>query len=269
MTRQTSRPSPDADVCLIVEGCYPYVRGGVSSWVDWLIRSHPGKTFAVVTLWPSETATPSYPLPSNLIALHHVALSSPLEEARPPKRRPGLAAEIAGAALELIETGSSAAFGRVTTLVADLTAAELIRSRLSWDIARIAYEQRMPQAAFLDFFWAWRALFGGLVTVLKALIPQARLYHATCTAMPGCCWPARGGERPAAPADRARHLHNERRIEIVMADWMADKVPRRGLDLAERRLGSAGHVDVAFDRLFADVLRGVRTGSRRSTPATR
>jgi hypothetical protein len=33
------------DVCLIVEGAYPYVSGGVSSWVHGLIRRQPDITF--------------------------------------------------------------------------------------------------------------------------------------------------------------------------------------------------------------------------------
>ena len=44
-----------ADVCLIVEGCYPYVQGGVAGWIDWLMRSQPHLTFAVVALWPRPT----------------------------------------------------------------------------------------------------------------------------------------------------------------------------------------------------------------------
>ena len=42
-------PAPAvADVCLIVEGAYPYVAGGVSSWVDGLIRRHKNLRFSVV-----------------------------------------------------------------------------------------------------------------------------------------------------------------------------------------------------------------------------
>ena len=41
--------SPGVDVCLVLEGTYPYVRGGVSNWVHDLIRSLPDLRFAVVT----------------------------------------------------------------------------------------------------------------------------------------------------------------------------------------------------------------------------
>ena len=41
---------PSADVCLLLEGTYPYVSGGVSTWVDDLIRAQPHLTFHCVAL---------------------------------------------------------------------------------------------------------------------------------------------------------------------------------------------------------------------------
>ena len=35
-------------VCIIVEGCYPYVVGGVSSWVHSLIKQFPKKLGATI-----------------------------------------------------------------------------------------------------------------------------------------------------------------------------------------------------------------------------
>ena len=37
-----------ADVCLVLEGTYPYVRGGVSTWVHDLIGSLPDLRFALL-----------------------------------------------------------------------------------------------------------------------------------------------------------------------------------------------------------------------------
>ncbi|MFN3430865.1 MAG: DUF3492 domain-containing protein, partial [Candidatus Sericytochromatia bacterium] len=41
-----------ADVCLVLEGSYPYVTGGVSSWVHQLIAGLPEVRFALLTLVP-------------------------------------------------------------------------------------------------------------------------------------------------------------------------------------------------------------------------
>ena len=43
------------DVCLIIEGAYPYVPGGVSSWVHDLIKAQPELTFHLVALVAERT----------------------------------------------------------------------------------------------------------------------------------------------------------------------------------------------------------------------
>ncbi|MCW3038429.1 MAG: hypothetical protein JWM31_334 [Solirubrobacterales bacterium] len=55
------------DACLIVEGSYPYVTGGVSAWADGLIRSQPDLNFTVAHLRDADRpdGTPAYALPEN------------------------------------------------------------------------------------------------------------------------------------------------------------------------------------------------------------
>ena len=52
-TSPAASAPPDVDVCLIVEGAYPYVVGGVSAWVQDLIRNLPDIRFAIVAIKPS------------------------------------------------------------------------------------------------------------------------------------------------------------------------------------------------------------------------
>ncbi|AKC70654.1 glycosyl transferase family 1 [Pandoraea oxalativorans] len=57
-----------ADVALLLEGTFPYVRGGVSSWVDQLIRACPDLTFCVVFIGSrrADYGAPVYPMPANV-----------------------------------------------------------------------------------------------------------------------------------------------------------------------------------------------------------
>ena len=61
-----------ADVCLLVEGTYPFVSGGVSSWVHDIIRGHPELSFAVLNVGshPGAYGEPRYQLPGNGTGLH-------------------------------------------------------------------------------------------------------------------------------------------------------------------------------------------------------
>ena len=42
--------APPADVCLILEGSYPFITGGVSSWTHDLIRAQTDLRFHIVAL---------------------------------------------------------------------------------------------------------------------------------------------------------------------------------------------------------------------------
>ena len=57
-----------ADICLVVEGCYPYVAGGVSSWLDWLIREQRSRSFAVLAITADESIREfKFELPENVV----------------------------------------------------------------------------------------------------------------------------------------------------------------------------------------------------------
>src|SRR5712692_8473016 len=76
VARSASSERPIADVCLIVEGAYPYVSGGVSSWVHGLIRRQPDLRFCVVAILPEPPApVAKYGGLPNLAALHHLYLT--------------------------------------------------------------------------------------------------------------------------------------------------------------------------------------------------
>ena len=55
-------------VCLIAEGCYPYITGGVSSWIQMLIKNFPEYEFIVIAISAKkdEALTPKYELPQNV-----------------------------------------------------------------------------------------------------------------------------------------------------------------------------------------------------------
>ena len=56
-------------VCIIVEGCYPYVVGGVSSWVHSLIKQFPHIEFVIQTIAADRSIRGKYvyELPTNVI----------------------------------------------------------------------------------------------------------------------------------------------------------------------------------------------------------
>ena len=63
-------------VCMIVEGCYPYVAGGVSTWVHNFIQSFPKSEFVLLTIVSDRSVSGKflYQLPENVTEVHELYL---------------------------------------------------------------------------------------------------------------------------------------------------------------------------------------------------
>src|SRR5690348_7564411 len=67
--------TPEADVCLIVEGGYPYILGGVASWMDGLIHASPTVKFHVISITiSSQPKIRKYELPDNVTGITDVVI---------------------------------------------------------------------------------------------------------------------------------------------------------------------------------------------------
>ena len=97
------------------------------------------------------------------------------------------------------------------------------------------YERSTPGSSFLNYFWSWRALAGGLFSALLANLPRAKVYHAISTGYAGIVM-ARAVLTTGRPGILTEHgiYTNERRVEIAMADWLSDQIPS-SLDIEGRR----------------------------------
>ena len=63
-------------VCIVAEGCYPYVVGGVSGWINSMIRSFPNIEFIVLAIVANRSLRGQfqYELPENLTEIYEVYL---------------------------------------------------------------------------------------------------------------------------------------------------------------------------------------------------
>lgn len=232
-TQRTFPASKDAsDVCIIVEGCYPYVPGGVSAWIDWLMRSQPDTRFSIVSLWPKPSgAKPRYAPPANLVRFEHLYLQ---QFGAAPSRRsvsgPAIP-HLADALTELMTKGGAmalaAAMAELGALRRRIPIPELFNSPAAWSIVQDMYRREMPNGSFLDYFWAWRALLSGLLAVLEHPLPDAKVYHTISTGYAGLL-AARASLETGRPSVLTEHgiYTNERRIELLMADWVADTIDK-------------------------------------------
>ena len=228
-----------ADVCLVIEGAYPYVPGGVSGWVHDLIRAHGDMSFHIVSLVTDDKPRRlRYELPENVVDLQHVSL----QDLRPGARRVSGATalfERLEAPLKAIQKdGGLEQLGEIIGILAEhegvLGSRVLLDSEAAFACLERMYEETMPSGSFLHYFWTWRSLFGGLFATLVAPLPRTRVYHGASTGYAGLLL-ARAKLQTGRPVMVTEHgiYTNERRIEILMADWLFDQT-ESGLSIKRR-----------------------------------
>jgi glycosyltransferase involved in cell wall biosynthesis len=234
----------DADICLLLEGTYPYVRGGVSAWLHQLIVGLPELRFALVFIGGrrSDYGQPRYGLPANVVHLeaHYLEDAFRPRGSKPVRMPPGLAAQVRdfhaqlrtlGGCAQPVPTRRAAAV-REAALDSVLAGLErpwgvrldqLRSSPEAWSMIRGAYLRAHPGSAFVDYFWTVRMMHGPLFQLARIArqAPAARAYHALSTGYAGFL----GGllrcsrQRPLILSEHGLYT-KERRIDLHQAEWL-------------------------------------------------
>ena len=234
-----------SDVCLILEGSYPYVVGGVSTWTHHLIRSLPNLTFSIVYIGVSkhQVQRMEYKLPENVNQFHEIYLLDPVIVRSGNKKWNRAAWRQLGLFMKDLEKGELDRFGEICDILTReggaITPYDILYSKRFWDILTHIYREHFAQLSFIDFFWTCRFLMLPLFQLLYAPVPEAKVYHATCTGYAGLM-AALGKRKYGSPALLTEHgiYTRERMIEISQATYIynevvVDYVPRPELGLLQ------------------------------------
>jgi glycosyltransferase involved in cell wall biosynthesis len=229
-----TKPHP-ADVCLLLEGTYPYVLGGVSAWVHQIITGLPDITFSIFYIGaaPDPEAKRHYDVPSNVIEITEVFLHEKLTRREmKPKRLP---AEMRTVLYEAFSRFHLAAdvperldyFWTLLDTLEEtrgkLRFGNLLRNREPWEILHDVYDRFCPDESFIDFFWTVRFLHLPLWNLWQSLdrIPRAKMYHSVSAGYAGLVG-AIAARRHQVPFLLTEHgIYTKERIaEISQADWI-------------------------------------------------
>lgn len=153
----------DIDVLFIIEGAYPYIKGGVSTCVQQLILGMPDTSFGVIFLGsrPEDYQGIQYALPENLVYLESVFIFSPYEMASFPKK-------VGGRGFHLLqEFLKDPRFFKPSLELVDLefykthaTFPAFLRSKHAWSSLFLeVYEKNGLNVPFVEFFWSLRNIF--------------------------------------------------------------------------------------------------------------
>ncbi|MCX8005254.1 MAG: GT4 family glycosyltransferase PelF, partial [Burkholderiaceae bacterium] len=198
------RRAERVDVLLLLEGTFPYVSGGVSSWIDQLMRGLPEIAFGGIFLGSrrADYGEPRYALPENLVHLEcHFLHEAPGAPGRQPAACPGDEAAFARRdALHARLRAARANGGADETLAAlldDLLPAmrdggpldlpAFLHSEASWRRIAQDFRTRCSDPSFVDYFWTVRIMHAPLwrLAAIAEEAPAAGALHAISTGYAG------------------------------------------------------------------------------------
>ena len=209
-------------VCFVVEGSYPYVMGGVSSWVHSMIRMFPKVEFAIAAVIPDRSYRGKfvYELPENVSEVYEIYLNDKDWGSAGKKRS---LSDRDYAPLRSLVMDQQADWDGVFRFFekGKRSLNDLLMGEDFLSIVTALYDRDYPEISFTDFLWTMRSVYLPLFHALGAEIPKADIYHCVATGyagIVGCLARYRFGGRLILSEHGI--YTREREEELIKADWV-------------------------------------------------
>jgi len=229
--------SESVDVMLFSEGTYPYIKGGVSSWLLQLIKGLPEYTFGVCFVGAQEIVDGkkmevSYELPPNLAHLEVHYLFDETKSIK-PKRIKG--SKEGFKAVRSLYSSFKSNDREIPKILQDVefyskevTFTDFLHSERAWDFINETYMKNCPDIPFVDYFWTLRNIHKPIWILAKIVegLPKTKIYHAPSTGYAGFlgALASYDKDRPLILTEHGIYTR-ERKIDMLSADWVEYKKP--------------------------------------------
>lgn len=172
-------------ICLIAEGCYPYVAGGVSSWIQMLIKGLPEYEFIIYAIGAqkSQKGEYKYQIPDNVVEIHEIFLDEFLQKKGSRNNRKLNSNQLS--AIISILRGELKNWDEIFNLFHDYPANDFLMSDDFLDVIKIMAKEEYKNVPFKDAFWAARSMLIPLLNMISCPIPEADIYHSVSTGYAG------------------------------------------------------------------------------------
>ncbi|WP_443113653.1 GT4 family glycosyltransferase PelF [Herbaspirillum seropedicae] len=235
------RRADSCDVMLLLEGTFPYVSGGVSSWVNQIIRGFPHLRFGLCFIGSrrQDYGAPKYALPDNVVHLethyiHENLSATQVVRSRGDAQAFAMMDQLHGMfrAYDRSDSTSHSALAaqlaELIPMMADggkLDQDAFLFSKQSWDYLTAQYRTFCTDPSFVDYFWTVRIMHQPVWTlarVARNLIP-ARCYHTVSTGYAGFLGSLMKMQtgRPLILSEHGIYT-KERKIDLFQSEWIRD-----------------------------------------------
>jgi len=211
-------------ICIVAEGCYPYVVGGVSSWINSMIKSFPEMEFVILSIVANRSfrAKFKYELPENVTEVHELYLED-FDWVKKKRAKPLKLNKEEYEALRSLLLNQNVKWTDIFHLFSRkrLCLNHLLMGEDFFLAVRDCYQLRYSEVTFSDFLWTMRSIYLPLFLTLQMDVPKADLYHCVATGYAGILG-SMAKERYGCGLLISEHgiYTREREEEIIRAKWV-------------------------------------------------
>lgn len=220
-------------VCIVVEGCYPYVVGGVSSWVHSMIKSFPQHEFIIQTIVANRSIRGKflYELPDNVLEVREIYLddydyvgTSGFKSKRLLQLHTKRLPKSGRMALHSLFEGETVDFNSLFHIFheAQFSIDDVLMGQDFYELTEAFYLRNYPEIVFTDFLWTLRSIYLPLFFILRSTPPEADLYHCISTGYAGIYGSIGKQMFPNSKLMISEHgiYTREREEELIKATWV-------------------------------------------------
>lgn len=211
-------------ICIVAEGCYPYVVGGVSSWINSMIKSFPEMEFIILAIVANRNFRGKfkYELPENVTEVHELYLED-FDWIKKKRGKPLKLNKEEYEALRSLLMNQNVKWTDIFHLFSrkSLCLNQLLMGEDFFLAVRDCYQLRYSEVTFSDFLWTMRSIYLPLFLTLQMDVPKADLYHCVATGYAGILG-SMAKERYGCGLLISEHgiYTREREEEIIRAKWV-------------------------------------------------
>ena len=258
MRFRQAREPVKADIGLLLEGTYPFIRGGVSSWVHQVITGLPEFTFSLIFLGGdrSHYGEQQYELPDNVTHLEcHYLMDTGITEKPRPRRGRASAFQAQRELHEQFKSGAPVPKDVLHQVFRDLgqkdgiTRSDFLHSEESWKMIDESFRKHCTEPSFVDYFWTIRMMHAPLFTLADVAqnMPAVRVLHSISTGYAGLLGAIASDQRDI-PFFISEHgiYTKERKIDLSQAQWIDDPTDQVSSNLSDQ----LGYIRQLWIRFF-------------------
>lgn len=213
-------------ICLIAEGSYPYVTGGVSSWIHSLMHAMPEHEFIIYAIAAErkQQGQFKYTLPPNLIEVHEFFLDAHLSEEAKWGKRYHLTEVQRNSLMSLVSGSNNVDWEALFLLIRSesfTNVGEFLSSKDYYELVEHLANTKYTHVPFTELFWTVGSMILPLFMLLRDDIPKADIYHTVSTGYAGVIG-ALAKVIYNKPIILTEHgiYSREREEEIIKANWV-------------------------------------------------